>query len=86
MTAHHAVLRRDGRYATLLGALAAFAALLPQAATSAPQPASFLDRVHRQTTLTSTVPDNGDQNPYPIVVAPGPGGIKEGEFVGQKLL
>jgi hypothetical protein len=55
---------------TLLGALAAFTALLPQAAASAPQPASFLDRVHRQTTLTSTVPDNGDQNPYAIVVAP----------------
>lgn len=59
----------DGCRATLLGAFAALAALLPQAA-SATQPASFLDRVHRQTTLTSTVPDNGDQNPYAIVVAP----------------
>ena len=36
----------------------------------ATQPASFLDGIHRQTTLTSTVPDNGDQNPYAIVVAP----------------
>ncbi len=55
---------------TLLAALTALTALLPQAAASAPQPASFLDRLHRQTTLTSTVPDNGDQNPYAIVVAP----------------
>jgi hypothetical protein len=55
---------------TSLGILATFAALLPQAAASAPQPASFLDRLHRQATLTSTVPDNGDQNPYAIVVAP----------------
>ena len=39
-------------------------------ALSATQPASFLDGIHRQTTLTSTVPDNGDQNPYAIVVAP----------------
>ena len=54
----------------MLGALVASAALLPQAAAPAAQPASFLDRIHRQTTLISTVPDNGDQNPYAIVVAP----------------
>jgi hypothetical protein len=30
----------------------------------------FLETLHRQTTLTSTVPDNGDQNPYAVVVAP----------------
>src|SRR5271166_1383554 len=70
MTGHRDIFSRDGRRANLLGALAAFTALLPQAATSAQQPASFLDRIHRQTTLTSTVPDNGDQNPYAIVVAP----------------
>ena len=43
---------------------------MPQPALPAAQPASFLDGIHRQTTLTSTVPDNGDQNPYAIVVAP----------------
>jgi hypothetical protein len=58
------------RRAALLGVLLATAALAPQAAAPATQPASFLDGVHRQTTLTSTVPDNGDQNPYAIVVAP----------------
>ena len=30
----------------------------------------YLGRIHHFTTLTSTVPDNGDQNPYAIVVAP----------------
>ncbi len=30
----------------------------------------FLETLHRQTTLTSTVPDNGDQNPYAVIVAP----------------
>ena len=29
-----------------------------------------LNGIHRQATLTSTVPENGDQNPYAIVVAP----------------
>ncbi len=32
--------------------------------------AGFLETLHHQTTLTSTVPDNGDQNPYAVVVAP----------------
>ncbi len=30
----------------------------------------FLTGIHRFNMLTSTVPDNGDQNPYAIVVAP----------------
>jgi hypothetical protein len=30
----------------------------------------FLETVHRHTTLTSTVTDNGDLNPYAVVVAP----------------
>ena len=70
MTRHRDVLKRDARRAMLLGAIFASAALAPQAALPAAQPASFLDSVHRQTTLASTVPDNGDQNPYAIVVAP----------------
>src|SRR5208337_1706116 len=50
------------------------AALVPCAAAFAAQPGSFLDSIHRQTTLTTTVPDNGDQNPYAIVVAPASSG------------
>ena len=30
----------------------------------------FLEHIHRHATLTSTVPDNGDLNPYAVVVAP----------------
>jgi hypothetical protein len=57
----------------LLGALFAGALGLPLAHAAAPP--AFLDRIHRQTTLTSTVPDNGDQNPYAIVVAPVSAGV-----------
>jgi hypothetical protein len=32
--------------------------------------AGFLNNIHRFSTLTSTVPGNGDQNPYAVVVAP----------------
>ena len=51
------------------------AALAPCANAIAAPPASFLDSIHRQTTLTSTVPENGDQNPYAIVVAPVSAGV-----------
>ena len=81
MTRHRDVLKRDARRAMLLGAIFASAALAPQAALPAAQPASFLDRVHQQTTLASTVPDNGDQNPYAIVVAPVSAGAIEKDDV-----
>ncbi len=70
MTRYRDVLKFDRRRATLASALFTSVALLPAAALPAAQPASFLEGIHRQTTLTSTVPDNGDQNPYAIVVAP----------------
>jgi len=65
---HHPILR--DRRVLALGACAALAVIAPQAARPATQPASFLDGIHRQTVLSSTVPENGDQNPYAIVVAP----------------
>jgi hypothetical protein len=37
---------------------------------SADAPHGYLETVHRHTTLTSTVTDNGDLNPYAVVVAP----------------
>lgn len=53
-----------------LGALAvAGLALLGQPAR-AQENRAFLETVRKHTTLTTTVPDNGDQNPYAIVVAP----------------
>jgi len=60
-----------------LCASALAAVLAPCAAANAAQPASFLDSIRRQTTLTSTVPENGDQNPYAIVVAPVSAGVIE---------
>ncbi|RQT62353.1 hypothetical protein [Burkholderia cepacia] len=54
------------RFAT--GALAA--AALTAAAGALAEPQGFLETLHRHTTLVNTVPDNGDQNPYAIAVAP----------------
>jgi hypothetical protein len=53
------------------GVVAALAAA-PLPGRAAPE--GFLSKIHRFTTLTSTVPDSGDQNPYAIVVAPAAGG------------
>jgi len=49
-------------------ALAALAAMA--APGRAEGPAGLLETLHRHKTLTSTVTDNGDLNPYAIVVAP----------------
>src|SRR5271156_2448630 len=69
MTRDRKTILRAGRCATLLSGLRA-SAVLPAAIAQAAPPSIFLDKIHRQTTVTSTVPDNGDQNPYAIVVAP----------------
>jgi hypothetical protein len=61
------------RRAVCVSALAA--AILPLGSAIAAQSGVFLDSIHRQMTLTSTVPDNGDQNPYAIVVAPVSAGV-----------
>jgi hypothetical protein len=70
MKRHRNWIRSGGRSTILLGALVASAVSLPWAMTQAAEPNCFLDKIHRQTTVISTVPDNGDQNPYAIVVAP----------------
>ncbi|HBK05905.1 MAG TPA: hypothetical protein DDZ81_08560 [Acetobacteraceae bacterium] len=51
---------------------AALASLLMTVAlpAMADEPRGFLETVKKHVTLTSTVPENGDQNPYAIVVAP----------------
>ncbi len=49
---------------------AALLAALTLAATPALAADSFLSTVHRHTMLASTVPANGDQNPYAVVVVP----------------
>jgi hypothetical protein len=54
------VLARAATVALVLGAVSAQAA----------EPKSFLEGLRRHTMVTSTVPANGDQNPYAIVIAP----------------
>ncbi len=60
--------RRYGsaRIGALLGAGLVFA----PAGAGAAVTDGFLTGIHHHVTATSTVPDNGDQNPYAIVVAP----------------
>jgi hypothetical protein len=40
------------------------------AASAAATPQGFLETIHRHVTLTSTVTDNGDLNPYAVIIAP----------------
>jgi hypothetical protein len=54
---------------SLVAALA-LAAALAAGDARADDPHGFLETVHKHITLTTTVPDNGDQNPYALVVAP----------------
>ncbi len=45
-------------------------------------PVGFLETLHKNTTLINTVPSNGDQNPYAIVVAPvSAGTVKQGDVL-----
>lgn len=53
-----------------LPVLAAAGTLLVATRLLAAAPDSFLARLHHHVTLASTVPENGDQNPYAIAVAP----------------
>src|ERR1700761_2072735 len=62
----------------------AAAALVPAFAMTpfVAQAATFLDGVKKVTTLGSTVPDNGDVNPYALLVAPvSIGKIKQGDVL-----
>ena len=48
----------------------AMACLTITMTAQAAEPKGFLDDVRRHSLATSTVPANGDQNPYAVVVAP----------------
>ena len=51
-------------------------------AAGANEPQGFLENVHRHVMLTSTVPENGDQNPYALVVAPiSTGKVRQGDVL-----
>jgi len=55
---------------TVLGTLLVGLFTLTGAVSRADEAPSFLASLHKQVTLSTTVPDNGDQNPYAIAVAP----------------
>ncbi|KVQ01735.1 hypothetical protein WL02_08990 [Burkholderia ubonensis] len=58
------------------------AAALAAAASAHAEPQGFLETLHRHATLVNTVPDNGDQNPYAIAVAPvSAGTIQRGDVL-----
>src|SRR3984885_12435059 len=52
------------------GLLLTASLLLISGSALADDPKGFLETTRHHVTLTSSVPDNGDQNPYAIVVAP----------------
>lgn len=63
-------------------AFAACAAALAITCTARAEPQGFLETLRHHTTLVNTVPDNGDQNPYAIVVAPVSAGmVKQGDVL-----
>lgn len=55
-------------YCVLFAGLATLAALAGSALADAPQ--GLLETIHKHITRTSTVTDNGDLNPYAVIVAP----------------
>ncbi|MGF6932882.1 hypothetical protein OKW41_002021 [Paraburkholderia sp. UCT70] len=70
------------RAARALLAAMAGAAALTVAASAQAEPQGFLETIKHHTTLINTVPDNGDQNPYALVVAPvSAGTVKKGDVL-----
>ena len=62
----------------LLVVLVAFSVKIAHAEESK----GFVEKIHNRTTLTSTIPENGDQNPYAVVVAPvSSGNIQKGDVL-----
>ena len=53
-----------------VGLFLASTLFLAGGAALADEPKGFLEGIKRHTTLTSSVPENGDQNPYALIVAP----------------
>ena len=59
----------SGRFARVLGLASMLAAALPAAGVRA-EGQGMLETIHKHITRTSTITDNGDLNPYAVVVAP----------------
>lgn len=63
-------LRRHLESTTLAALAALIAAPLLTHVARAAEASGFLETIHRHSTRTSTVPENGDLNPYAVIVAP----------------
>jgi len=74
ISSHQSATRYARRY-TALGLLVAALTGVAAGTARADEPKGLLETVHKHVTLISTVPDNGDQNPYAIAVAPVSAGI-----------
>ena len=62
--------------------LAAVALLVSISTAYADEPKGYLENIKRHVTLTTTITENGDLNPYAIVVAPVSSGvIHEGDVL-----
>ena len=71
-------MRNSNIFAVTLGACVA----LTLNAVQAKEPKGLLETIHRHITLASTVADNGDLNPYALIVAPvSAGKIHEGDVI-----
>src|SRR5208283_1791514 len=69
-----------------LGCFAALAMTGVAGVALADDDGGFLRNIHRFTTLASTVPDNGDQNPYAVAVAPASfGKVQKGDVLVTKF-
>ncbi|MFL9875547.1 hypothetical protein [Paraburkholderia megapolitana] len=78
----HLTRKLSSRSARTVLALATGAVVFATAATAYAEPQGFLETLHHHTTLINTVPDNGDQNPYALVVAPvSAGTVKQGDVL-----
>lgn len=65
-----------------LAAVTLLTALSPVPTQAQSTPKGFLETLHRHATLINTVPENGDQNPYAIAVAPvSAGTLKAGDVL-----
>jgi hypothetical protein len=78
-TVFHFTHRTTNGHASLLGAACL---VLMSGALASAEGDSYLHSLHTQTALASTVPENGDANPYAVVVAPVTSGkVKEGDVL-----
>ncbi len=84
MTMNHAMrkLLLCSAHATRAALALSAAAVLGAPLAAHADPQGLLETVHHHTTLINTVPDNGDQNPYALFVAPvSAGTVKQGDVL-----